>query len=81
MNNFIVAKNNDESTPLNKATYSVELCEKLLKIYSKVGDLIYDPFMGTGTTGVCCSLIERDFIGSEISEKQVEFSYERIKKM
>jgi len=78
---FIVAKNNDESTPLNKATYSVELCEKLLKIYSKVGDLIYDPFMGTGTTGVCCSLIERDFIGSEISEKQVEFSYERIKKM
>ena len=80
IDNFITAKNNDESTSLNKATYSVELCEKLLKIYSKVGGLIYDPFMGTGTTGVCCDLIDRNFIGSEISEKQVEYSYERIKK-
>lgn len=79
IDNFITAKNNDESTSLNKATYSVELCEKLLKIYSKEQDLIYDPFMGTGTTGLSCKLNNRNFIGSEISFNQVSHSYERIK--
>jgi site-specific DNA-methyltransferase (adenine-specific) len=79
IDNFITAKNNDKSTDLNKATYSTELCEKLLKIYSKKNDLIYDPFMGTGTTGLACKLLDRNFIGSEISKKQVEYSLERIK--
>jgi DNA modification methylase len=81
IDNFITAKNNDESTVLNKATFSTELCNKLLKIYTKKGDLVYDPFMGTGTTGVSCKIMERNFIGSEISEKQVEYSVERINKI
>ena len=81
VDNFITAKNNDESTNLNKATYSTELCEKLMKIYTKEGDIIYDPFMGTGTTGVACKLINRNFIGSEISEDQVLYSQERISKI
>jgi DNA modification methylase len=34
--------------------------------------------MGTGTTGVACKLIGRNFIGSEISKTQVEYSNKRI---
>lgn len=78
LDNFIVAKNNDGSNPLNKATYSSELCEKLLSIYSTEGNLIYDPFMGTGTTAVACRKLNLDFIGSEISKKQVDYSIERL---
>jgi site-specific DNA-methyltransferase (adenine-specific)/modification methylase len=78
VDNFIIAKNNDESTTLNKATYSTELCTKLMKIYSKEGDIIYDPFMGTGTTALACKLNNRNFVGSEISRLQVEYSYERF---
>jgi site-specific DNA-methyltransferase (adenine-specific)/modification methylase len=78
IDNFITAKNNDESTDLNKATYSSELCIKLLNIYTKEGDIIYDPFMGTGTTGVACKMSNRNFIGSEISKSQVEYSEKRI---
>lgn len=81
VDNFILAKNNDESTNLNKATYSSEFCIKLLEIYSKEGDIIYDPFMGTGTTGVACKMISRNFVGSEISEEQVEHSKKRIQKI
>jgi DNA modification methylase len=81
VDNFITAKNNDESTNLNKATFSTELCEKLLKLYTKKNDLIYDPFMGTGTTGVGCLITGRNFIGSEISEDQVEYSIKRIEKI
>ena len=53
--NYIEAKNNDGSTELNKATFSSEMVIKLLRIYVNKDTVVYDPFMGTGTTGVACS--------------------------
>ena len=76
--NFIDAKNNDGSCALNKATYSTELCEKLLGIYCRKEDVIYDPFMGTGTTAVAAQRLGMNYIGSEISEGQVEFASNRL---
>ena len=78
--NYIEAPNNDGSCDLNKATYSSEMCEKVLNIYSKKGDLIYDPFMGTGTTAVACIKYGDDYIGSEISSNQCKFAEDRIHK-
>jgi site-specific DNA-methyltransferase (adenine-specific)/modification methylase len=78
IDNFITAKNNDGSTDLNKATYSTEFCEKLLKVYGKEGYLVYDPFMGTGTTGISCNNLKMNFIGSELSSAQVEYSKKRL---
>lgn len=77
--NFVEAPNNDKSTNLNKATYSSDLCEKLLSIYAKENDLVYDPFMGTGTTAIGSLRKKCRFIGSEIDSEQVEYSYDRIK--
>lgn len=79
--NFIEAKNNDGSCKLNKATYSSELCEKLLTIYANDNAIIYDPFMGTGTTGIACYNMGLDCFGSELSEAQVEYSKERLLKL
>jgi DNA modification methylase len=76
--NFVEAKNNDGSCPYNKATYSSELCKKLLSIYARDGDLVYDPFCGSGTTAVACKSMGLDFIGSEISTKQCEWAKARI---
>lgn len=76
--NFIEAKNNDGPCALNKATYSSELCIKLLKLYAKKGDTIYDPFMGTGTTGVAASQLGMNCYGSELSKAQVEYANKRI---
>lgn len=79
--NFVEAKNNDSKTPkLNQATYSSELCEKLFDIYGDKGYLVYDPYMGTGTTAVACIHKEMRYIGSEISEKQCQYSEDRVKK-
>jgi DNA modification methylase len=77
--NFITAKNNDNSTDLNKATYSTELVRKLLLMYSKENDIIYDSFMGTGTTANACIIENRNYIGSEISTEQCLFAEKRIK--
>ena len=78
--NFIEAKNNDGSCPYNKATYSSELCEKLLSIYALPNSCVYDPFMGTGTTAVACQRLGLDCVGSELSANQVQFSVDRIQK-
>ena len=76
--NFISAPNNDGSCDLNKATYSTELCEKLLNIYAKKNSIVLDPFMGTGTTAVACKSLGHSYIGSELSENQCKYALERL---
>lgn len=76
--NFVEAKNNDGSCPYNKCTYSSELCEKLLSIYAPANSIVYDSFMGSGTTAVACKKLNLDCIGSEISQKQCEFARSRL---
>lgn len=56
----------------------VELIEELIKNSSKEGDTIFDLFMGSGTTGVACKNINRDFIGMELDDKYFEVAKERI---
>lgn len=75
--NYIEAPNNNGSNVLNKATYSTELVRKLLLIYTKEGDLIYDSFMGTGTTAIACIMEKRNYLGSEISEQQCKYAEKR----
>jgi DNA modification methylase len=41
---------------------------------------IFDPFMGSGTTGVACKMLNRNFIGCEISEKYFQIAKTRIEK-
>lgn len=76
--NFIEAKNNDGSCPYNKATYSTDLIIKLFEIYCKKDYIVFDPFMGSGTTGAACKIYGANYIGSEISKNQCEFAEKRI---
>lgn len=76
--NFIEAKNNDGSCDLNKATYSSELCRKLIEMYAVEQSTILDCFMGTGTTAVACVQTKRNYIGFELSKEQCEFAEKRI---
>lgn len=78
--NFIEAPNNDGSNPLNKATFSSELVIKLLSKYARPNDLVYDNFIGTGTTALACKKLGLNYIGSEISHKQCEYSQQRLAK-
>jgi len=46
---------------------------------TKEGDIVYDPFMGSGTTALMASRLKRNYIGSEISSNYVEMANKRIK--
>lgn len=60
------------------ATFPEELVEKILLNFSDKGDIIYDPFMGTGTTGVVATRLDRKFIGSEINPEYIHTAKKRI---
>ena len=56
----------------------VKLLIDLLERYSKIDDLICDPFSGSGTTGVACERLNRKYILIEKEEKYCEISAKRI---
>lgn len=72
VDNFIEAKNNDGSNDLNKATFSTDFVKKLIDIYAKPKSLIYDSFIGIGTTAKACIETNNTFIGSELSLNQID---------
>ena len=56
----------------------VALMEWVLKYYSKEGDTILDPTMGSGSTGVACKNMNRNFIGIEMDDEIYEVAVNRI---
>lgn len=58
----------------------VDLMGQIVKIVSEPGDLVLDPWMGSGTTGVACVALSRRFIGVDAVKSYVEMARERIRK-
>jgi len=56
----------------------VVLMKKIIKHLTEEGDTIFDPFMGSGTTGVACAQLGRKFIGIEIDEEYYKIAEKRI---
>ena len=61
------------------AIFPEKLAYDQIKTWSNEGDLIYDPFMGSGTTAKVAHLLDRKWIGSEISLEYTEIAIERLK--
>lgn len=61
------------------AIFPEALASDHIKSWSNEGDLVYDPMIGSGTTGKMAVMLKRNFIGSEISEEYTKLAEERIK--
>ena len=66
------------STKQHPAPYPLELAERLIRMFSFVGDTVLDPFMGTGTTTVAAAKWGRNSIGFEIDSHYYKLAEERI---
>lgn len=60
------------------AIFPEKLAEDQIYTWSNVGDIVYDPFLGSGTTAKICCTLNRRWIGSEISKEYVEIAEERL---
>lgn len=59
----------------------VSLCEYFIKTYSNKGDIILDPFIGSGTTAVAAINTERKYIGFEKEEEYFDIAQNRLEKL
>lgn len=62
------------------AMFPLKLAEDQIKTWSNKGDLILDPFMGSGTTGIASIDLDRNFIGIDIVEKYYNIAKQRLEK-
>ena len=72
-------------TPAGERTFGrhptqkpVMLLSQMVQLLSNEGDTVFDPFMGSGSTGVAALMNKRNFIGSEINEEYCETSRARM---
>lgn len=66
------------STRHHPAPYPLELAERLIRMFSFVGDTVLDPFLGTGTTVVAAACAGRNSIGYEIDQHYFDLAHKRI---
>ena len=71
------AKSKDKS---HGATFPEKLVAKIMENFSKKGDKVYDPFLGTGTTAVVAKKMKRKFIGSEILKDYFKIAKRKLNK-
>ena len=68
----------NDSRPMTKATFSMDIPTKAIKILSYKNDVVLDPFNGSGTSCVAAEILDRRWIGIELSENYANISKERI---
>jgi len=66
------------STRDHPAPFPLELAERLVRMFSFVGDTVLDPFMGTGTTNLAAAWLGRSSIGVEIDPHYFEMARRRL---
>lgn len=65
----------DHPTPKPKT-----FIKEILLMFSRKGDVVLDPFVGSGSTAIACKQTERNFIGFEINQKYCELARSRLAK-
>jgi len=68
------------STKDHPAPYPVELTNRLIRMFSFVGDTVLDPFVGTGSTIIAAAATGRNSIGIEVDPSYLEYAYQKITK-
>lgn len=69
------------SNPKHPAQKPVKLLKHIIKIASNPGDIVLDPFMGVGSTGVAALELKRKFIGCEIEKEYFDASKKRLEEI
>lgn len=80
IHNVVEFQTNDGFANEHPAAFPYAVAEFHVRSWSNEGDLVYDCFMGSGTTGIAAVKLGRHYIGSEISEEYADLARERIRR-
>ena len=80
LSNLWHIKRGSKAVKTHGAVFPEELVNTIINNFSSEGDVIMDPFLGTGTTGVAAKSLNRSFIGIELDENYFNIARERIDK-
>ena len=67
-----------DTKQMTKATFSMDIPTKAIKILTYKGDIVLDPFMGSGTSALAAEFLGRHWIGIELSESYAEVANRRV---
>jgi len=67
-----------DTKSLTKATFSMDIPDKAIKILSYKNDIVLDPFMGSGTSAVAAEINDRRWLGIELSPNYAEIARKRV---
>ena len=73
-----ISKTKEEKALKHPASYPVELCEKIIRTFSKPGGRVLDPFNGIGSTTVAAKNLHREAVGIDLSEDFCKTASERV---
>jgi site-specific DNA-methyltransferase (adenine-specific) len=70
-----------DTRSLTKATFSMDIPMKAIKILTYKNDVILDPFMGSGTSAVAAEILQRRWLGIELSPNYTDISRKRVQSL
>ena len=73
-----IIKSPEEMKLKHPAMFPKEVVERLIKIYTRKGDVVLDPFLGSGSTILAARTLDRKGVGFEIAEKFVKLTKKRL---
>jgi len=73
-----IVKTPEEAALKHPAMFPVKLCERLIEIYTHKGDIVLDPFMGSGSTLLAAASLGRKGIGIDVNEEFVSLAKNRL---
>ena len=75
---FYYEKRDVRDKKIHPATFPISLCHKVIGLFTHKGELVLDPFVGSGTTLVAASDLERNALGFDLQEKYVRLAESRL---
>jgi DNA modification methylase len=75
---FFYEKRDIRDKKVHPATFPISLAKKVIELFTHTGELVLDPFVGSGTTLVAASDLSRNAVGFDLQEDYINLSAERL---
>jgi DNA modification methylase len=62
----------------HSATFPVELPSWFIRLFTQPGDMVLDPFIGSGTTAIACVELDRKYVGIETNPDYIQVAHQRL---